>query len=260
MLTRQSICRKLGIDDFSYVEIEAKKRVVPEEAAALKEHLSHLKNARHEKMTLFFDQFLDTPTMDLFKRGVSLRLRYKRNGSRVYMQYKGPGFFHKGLLIRSEFSTPRLTHVMMEESHHDIVHFTETTVKDIVKRHTETRMAEAMRTHLGAGVLARITAGPIISIYQKDKFKVDLGSAFLEPSLDRIFAFHINKRGLHPLSSFCEFENEIKAPADARDAKLEHLEDLLKFNAKLAEQFNLRPEKLDKYHRCTSFFLPKGRH
>ena len=255
-LTRLSICERLGIDDFSFVEIEAKKRVVPEEAAALKEHLSRLKKVHHEKMTLFFDQFLDTPSMDLFKRGVSLRLRYKRNGSRVYMQYKGPGFFHKGLLFRSEFSTPRLMHVMMEESHHDIVHFTETTVHDIIEQHMHKRMAKAMKDHLGADVLSKISTGPIISVYQKDKFKVDLGSAFLEPSLDRIFAFHINKKGLHPLSSFCEFETEIKAPPDARDAKLEHLDDLLKFNAKLSEQFDLRPERLDKYHRCSSFFLP----
>jgi hypothetical protein len=71
-----------------------------------------------------------------------------------------------------------------------------------------------MHRHLGTAAVRRLTRAPIIALYQKEKFKVDLGSAFLEPSLDRVYAFHIEKNGLHPLSTFCEFENEIKAAGE----------------------------------------------
>lgn len=254
-----SICRRLAIDNPRSVEIEAKKRVLPEEAKDVEKYLLKRRKVIHQKGVFFFDQFLDTPQMELFKRGASLRLRYRRNGSSVYLQYKGPGFTIKGLLYRSEFSTERLQDVVMEESHHDIVQFSNTSVPRILRDHAEPGMVRAMTRHLGQNVLSRITECPILCFYQKEKFLVETGSAFLEPSLDRVFAFHIKAGGLHPLSTFCEYENEIKAPGGNLEAKLDHVEDLVEFDEELSEKFDLRLEPLDKYHRCASFFLPNRR-
>ncbi len=249
--------RRLDIDDLHFVEIECKKRVQPEEAADLKDWLLERKGVKHRKSVFFFDQFVDTPSYDLLKAGASLRLRYKRGGSAVYLQYKGPGFTKDGLLYRSEFSSAKLAGVFLEESHHDIVHFTDTSVAKILRSQASSQMAGAMQRHLGAKVVHRLTNASIIALYQKEKFEVDLGSAFLEPSLDKIFAFHIAKKGLHPLSTFCEFENEIKAGDGSLEAKLEHLDDLLEFNATVERNFDLKREPLDKYHRCASFFLKR---
>ena len=246
--------RKLAIDDLRFVEIECKKRVLPEEAAALKDWLSGRKGVKHQKSAYFFDQFLDTPSFDLLDAGASLRLRYKRNGTAVYLQYKGPGFVKDGLLYRSEFSSQRLDRLVREESHHDIVHFTDTSVAEILDRHAGPEMGAAMRLHLGNALVRRITSGPILALYHKEKFEVDLGSAFLEPSLDRVSAFHIAKKGLHALSTFCEFENEIKADGGSLESKFDHLPEMLKFNAAVEKRFDLRREPLDKYHRCASFF------
>ena len=251
-----SICRRLDIGDVRFIEIESKHRVLPEQAEALREHLLELKKVRHKKASFFFDQFLDTPKLDLLRLGASLRLRYKRDAAHVYLQYKGPGFHKAGVLYRSEFSSGRLADVVREESHHDVVHFTDTTVRDILETQAPTAMVRAMRRHLGSAVLARISVGTIVTLYQKDKFSVDLGSAELEPSLDRIFAFHISRTGLHPLSTFCEFENEVKAEQGDLRPKIEHLPDLLEFNGELAGKFDLRVERLDKYHRCAACFLP----
>jgi hypothetical protein len=247
--------RKLDIDDLRFVEIECKKRVEPEEAADLKDWLIDRKNVKHRKSTFFFDQFVDTPSNDLLRLGASLRLRYKRGGSAVYLQYKGPGFTKDGLLYRSEFSSAKLSGVFLEESHHDIVHFTDTSVAKILRSQASTAMAGAMQRHLGAKTVQRLTNASIIALYQKEKFEVDLGSAFLEPSLDKVYAFHIAKKGLHPLSTFCEFENEIKAGDGSLEAKLEHMDERLDFNAAVDKKFHLRREPLDKYHRCASFFL-----
>jgi len=251
----RSLMRKLAIDDLRFVEIECKKRVLPEESSELKKWLENRKGVKHQKSAFFFDQFLDTPTNDLLRAGASLRLRYKRNGAAVYLQYKGPGFTRDGVLYRSEFASSRLVGVFLEESHHDIVHFTDATVASILRGQATHEMSEAMHRHLGASVVRRITSGPIIALYQKEKFEVDLGSAFLEPSLDRVFAFHIAKKGLHPLSTFCEFENEIKAGGGSLEAKLEHMDEMHAFNAAVAKRFDLRREPLDKYHRCASFFV-----
>ena len=245
------ICDRLGIDNFQFVEIESKKRVLPSQAKDLQKFLH--KKAEFDKSSFFLDQFLDTPKNELREKGVSLRLRYKRNGSHVYLQYKGPGFKEDGLLYRSEFSSERLKGLLLEESHHDMINFTKTPIRAILTRHLGRDMRKAMRLHLGSTV-DRISVGPIICVYQKVKFKVKVGAAFLEPSLDRIFAFHINKVGLHPLSTFWEYENEIKAPAQSLDAKITHLPDLLEFDRKVCKRFDLKPEPLDKYHRCSSIF------
>ncbi|MFN0117341.1 MAG: CYTH domain-containing protein [Elusimicrobiota bacterium] len=252
-----SICRRLKIKDFRFVEIEAKKRILPSQAKEIKDFLLSKKKVKHVKTNFFFDQFLDTPKMDLFRLGASLRLRYKRNASYVVLQYKGPGFMADGLLYRSEFSSDKLKKVILEESHHDIVHFSKKTVQRILASDVDLPMLNAMKAHLGTTVLSQISTGPLLCFYQKDKFSVELGNAFLEPSIDRIFAFHINnKRGMHPLSVFWEYENEIKAAGRSLGAKLKHIPDLLDFDAKLCEKFDLKIEKLDKYHRTTSIFLP----
>jgi len=249
------ICERLGVEDCHYVEIESKMRVLPEQFKDLREWLKKRRKVRHTGLKSFFDQFLDTPGMDLLKAGASLRLRYKGDGTKVYLQYKGPGFHQDGLLFRSEFSSPRLEHLVLEESHHDIVHFTEASIRDILSQHVDPAMARAMRRHLGTQVVSRISKGPILALYQKDKFEVDLGEAFLEPSLDRLFAFHINRDGFHTMSTFCEYEDEIKSEVKDLDAKLERLGEMLEFDRKVVREFDLRRERLDKYHRCAATLL-----
>jgi len=251
------ICKRLGIDDPRFIEIEAKRRVVPERAQELKRWLTGRRGVKHQKSVTFFDQFLDTKRMSLFRKGASLRLRYKGNGSRVYLQYKGPGFHRNGLLYRSEFSTKRLKRLVLEESHHDIVQFNMETIQQLFREALPVPMAAAMRRHLGERTMRAVGQGPILCVYQKDKFLVDLGEACLEPSLDRVITFHISKTGLHPLSSFCEYENEIKAPEGSISRKLRHLDALMRFDAKLVRRFELRHERFDKYHRCGSFFIGK---
>jgi uncharacterized protein YjbK len=249
------ICRKLQTSDPRFVEIESKRKVVPEEAKDLRRHLMKLKKVHHDKQVTFYDQFLDTLDLQLLKRGASLRLRYKGDGSNVYLQYKGPGFHSNGLLYRSEFSSERLAHVVREESHHDMVTFANTSVKEILDKHVSPEMAHAMERHLGNGIIARVDHGPILCSYEKDKFIVDLGSAFLEPSLDRLFAFHVNRSGIHSVSTFWEYENEVKTKHESLEDKIEHIPELLEFDDALSKKFDLRPEKLDKYHRCASCFL-----
>jgi len=248
------LLRKLAIDDLRFVEIESKKRVLPEESEELKKWLLKRKGVRHAKSAYFFDQFLDTPSFDLLEAGASLRLRYKRGGTAVYLQYKGPGFIKDGLLYRSEFSSDRLDRLVREESRHDVVHFSNASVADILTHHADAAMGQAMRRHLGTSTVKRITSAPILALYHKEKFEADLGSAFLEPSLDRISAFRIAKKGLHALSTFCEFENEIKAAGGNLEAKFDHLPEMLKFNDAVEKRFELKHERLDKYHRCASFF------
>ena len=253
-LLKDRICERLRITDIRFVEIESKKRVLPEVAKELKKYLTNKKKVEHVKSSFFLDQFLDTPQMDLFRLGASMRLRYKKNCTEVYLQYKGPGFTEQGLLYRSEFSSGSLRNLTLEESHHDMIHFTKTPIQTILKRQVGPAMRTALRAHLGAAVLGRISVGPIICVYQKEKFKVKLGGAFLEPSLDRIFAFHINKAGLHPLSTFWEYENEIKAEGRSWEEKILHVPELLEFDEKISAKFNLKVEPLDKYHRCHSIF------
>lgn len=249
------ICRRLAIDDPAFVEIEAKRRVVPEDFDEIRGFLMKRKGVRHEKSAFFFDQFLDTPDMAIFRKGASMRLRYKRNGERVYLQYKGPGYRSKGILYRSEFSTERLRDVILEESHHDIVHFTHTSVKRILEDHSTPAMWRALRRHLGQSVINRITAAPLVCVFQKEKFEVGGERVFLEPSLDRLFAFHVGKKAPHPLSTFCEFEVEVKAADNELERKLKHIDEMLEFTQDMAQRFHLPPEPLDKYHRSASFFL-----
>ncbi len=248
---------RLKIDNPRNVEIEVKRRVEPGDLKKLRADLMRRKRVRHRKAAFFFDQFLDTPKMDVFRRGASLRIRYKGNGSRVYIQYKGPGFMARNLLVRSEFSSGALEDIVLEESHHDIVHFSEETIQHLLRERLPVEMRRAMRRHLGARTLGRISQGPILSFYRKDKFVVEEGDAVLEPSLDQIFAFHISRTGLHPVSSFCEYELEVKA--EDLETKLDTLERLRELDRKLTRRFRLPLERLDKYHRSASFFFPSVR-
>ncbi len=253
---REELYSALKIDDLRYVEIESKKRILPGQVKRLKKFISESKQTRHIKTTYFFDQFLDTPKMDLFRLGASLRLRFKKGGSKVYLQYKGPGFMENDLLFRSEFSSEALPRISLEESHHDAIHFAKTSVPHILKRYAGKAMVRAMNLHLGESLIGKISSAPIISLYQKDKYSVELGGgAYLEPSIDRVSAFHITKMGPYPLSTFYEYENEIKAVNSSLFSKLEYLDELIKFDRKVVRSFRLKTENLDKYHRCTSIFF-----
>lgn len=254
-----SICRRLETADPRFVEIESKFRVLPERAKDLREHLEDLKGVEHDKRTVFFDQYLDTPDFAILTRGASLRLRYKGAGTQVYLQYKGPGFRQNGLLFRSEFSSQKLDFVVREESHHDMVHFNDTSIREILEKHVAPEMSHAMQRHLGMGVISRINTGPVLCSYQKDKYVVELDEAYLEPSVDRLVVFHVNKRGLHGVSTFWEYENEIKCDGESLESKLDEIEELAKFDKALVKKFGLVPERHDKYHRCATQFVAKGR-
>lgn len=255
-MTEAALCWQLGIGDPRFIEIESKWRVTPEKAKRLLDHIKDMKGVRHEKRVTFFDQYLDTPHLDLLRLGASLRLRYRKNGSQVYLQYKGPGFRRNGLLYRSEFSSGRLDQLVREESHHDVVHFTEASVRKILHDQASPAMAEAMRRHLGNRVIDAIDTGHLICLYQKDKFSVELDGGRLEPSVDCVSAFHISRRGPHTMSVFWEYEDEAKAEDGSLSAKLTLLPRLKSFDATLARRFSLKPERLDKYRRCASCFLP----
>jgi len=256
MKTTAALCWELGIGDPRFIEIESKWRVEADGVKRLREHLEGLKGVRHEKRATFFDQYLDTPELDLLRLGASLRLRYRKSGTQVYLQYKGPGFRRGGLLYRSEFASRRLDRLVREESHHDVVRFTETSVREILHDQCDPAMAEAMRRHLGNALIDRIDTGHLICQYTKDKYSVELEGGSLEPSIDRVSAFHISRRGPHTLSNFWEYENEAKAADSALERKLALLPDLKAFDAALARRFELKPERLDKYRRCASCFLP----
>lgn len=251
------LCRRLDINDEHFIEIESKRRLLPEQAKKLKKNFESRGSVHHVKSSAFFDQFLDTARFDLLRLGASLRLRYKNNGSKAYLQYKGPGFFWRGVLWRSEFSSHPLKNLQREESRPRMIHFASADVEEIVEKHAEPPMKEAMRRHLGAGILKQIKVSPVISIYKKDKYAVELKSAYLEPSLDQIHAFQINNSGIHALSTFWEYENEIKTEDHSLEAKLRHLDHLLDFDAKIASRFKLPTERLGKYQRCASAYLLK---
>ncbi|MFA6003372.1 MAG: CYTH domain-containing protein [Elusimicrobiota bacterium] len=251
----RDICRRLDIEDPRHVEIEAKRRVRDGQAEKLRDHLFGLKGVRHVREAVFFDQYLDTPDLALLKKGASLRLRYKGDGTYVYLQYKGPGFWRDGVLVRSEFCSDRITRAVREESHHDIVHFADVSVRDILREHADPAMSGSMRRHLGEKILGRIDRGVILCLYRKDKFRVKTGSGFLEPSLDRLFAFHIRPSGLHPLSTFWEYEDEVKTADDDLGEKMERVADMRRFDARLAKRFDMPAERMDKYHRCAAHFL-----
>jgi len=249
------ICHKLRIKDSAKIEIEAKKKLSPDVAQQLKKYFSKKKGVRHIKSAVFVDQFIDTPDFDIFHSGSSLRIRYKGDGSNVYLQYKGHGFSHKGLLFRSEFSSGKIKSLVKEESHHDIIHFHDSKFRDILEKSIPRDMKEVLSKHFSPAIINKIKVAPVISIYRKEKYLVNLGKCALEPSLDHISAFHINRDSFHSVSNFWEYENEVKSRDNDLDAKLARVDDLLEFDAALAKKFPLHPEPLDKYHRILNCFM-----
>ena len=249
------ICHKLRVDDPAKIEIEAKKKLSPDSAEKLRKYLSGKKNVRHIKSAAFMDQFVDTPDFDIFHSGASLRIRYKGDGSNVYVQYKGHGFSHKGILFRSEFSSGKVKGLVREESHHDIIHFTGTGLKEVLDKYVPKEMRAVINSHLGPSVIKRVRVAPVICFYRKDKYLVEMGKVALEPSLDHISAFHINNGSFHSLSNFWEYENEIKSENNDLAAKVSRLDTMMDFDAELSKKFELHPEAMDKCHRVLSCFM-----
>ncbi|MCM2266243.1 MAG: CYTH domain-containing protein [Elusimicrobiales bacterium] len=249
------ICHKLRVSDPAKIEIEAKKKLSPESAEELQKYLNKKRGVKHIKTASFMDQFVDTPDFDIFHSGASLRIRYKGDGSNVYVQYKGHGFSHKGILFRSEFSSGKVKGLVREESHHDIIHFAGTGLKDVLDKYVPKEMRSVITDHLGPTVIKRVTTAPVICFYRKDKYLVDMGKVALEPSLDHISAFHINRGSFHSLSNFWEYENEIKSEENDLAAKVSKLDTMMDFDAELAEKFSLHAEPMDKYHRVMSCFM-----
>lgn len=252
------ICHKLRVTDPAKIEIEAKKKMSPDTALQLKRYFSKKKGVKHIKSAVFMDQFIDTPDYDIFHSGASLRIRYKGDGSNVYLQYKGHGFSHKGLLFRSEFSSGKLKNLVKEESHHDIIHFHESKFRDILEKSIPRDMKEVLSKHFSSSIINKIKVAPVISLYRKEKYLVQLGKCALEPSLDHISAFHINRDSFHSVSNFWEYENEVKSADNDLDAKLSKVDNLLEFDAELDKKFQLHPESMDKYHRILSCFIKKS--
>ncbi|KAF0126774.1 MAG: hypothetical protein FD189_1161 [Elusimicrobia bacterium] len=249
------ICEMLRVADPAQVEIEAKKKLSPATAENLRRYLSRKKKVRRIKSASFMDQFLDTSDFDIFRSGASLRIRYKGDGSNVYLQYKGRGFTHKGILFRSEFSSGRIKGLVKEESLHDMIRFAAGGLRKIMAKFVPVPMRKVLWAHLGPAIIARVTAAPVICFYRKEKYLVKTGGAYLEPSLDHISAFRINEGSFHSVSNFWEYENEIKSEGKDLAGKLERIRDLLEFDSRLAEKFPLYPEVMDKYHRVLSCFM-----
>jgi hypothetical protein len=248
------ICHKLRVGNPSKIEIEAKKKLSPVSARKLKKHFSVQKGVKHIKSAVFMDQFVDTPDYDIFHSGASLRIRYKGDGANVYVQYKGHGFSYKGILFRSEFSSGRIKGLVREESHHDIIHFAGTGLKELLEKFVPAEMRAVITSHLGLSVIQRVRVAPVICFYRKDKYLVELGKVALEPSLDHVSAFHIAGGAFHSLSNFWEYENEIKSRDNDLQGKLSKLDVMTGFDAELAKKFHLQPEAMDKYHRVLSCF------
>ena len=248
------ICRKLQITDDRFIEIEFKRKLDFEKFAVLKDYLLKHSTA-HEKSVYFFDQYLDTKDMAISKKGASLRIRYKQDGAKVYIQYKGPGFLQDGILFRSEFNSGKLQNIVLKEANNNFVHFDEKNIQGIIVNHIPLEMADAMKNHLGSKILSKISAGSLICFYKKEKFLVKKNEIMLEPSLDKISSFYTKGERIYPMATFCEYENEIKSEDKSLEYKLDNLDFLIKFDKTLAAKFDLPSERKDKYHRCLSFFI-----
>jgi len=254
------ICRKLGITDEKFIEIELKRRLHFAKYDKLREFLKKNSFSSAQPVS-FFDQYLDTKDLAMSQKGVSLRIRYKQDGAKVYIQYKGPGFLRNNILFRSEFNSGKLPNIVLKEHHNNFVHFNEKNVQDIILNHLPDEMAAALRDHLGAKILGKISVGNLICFYKKEKFLVKKGKIYLEPSLDKIYSFYVRGERIYPMATFSEYENEIKAENNSLEGKLDNLPFLLKFDRMIASKFGLPPERQDKYHRCLSLFaksLPKN--
>ncbi|MCX7944679.1 MAG: CYTH domain-containing protein [Deltaproteobacteria bacterium] len=255
-LTNTYILEKLRIEDSKKVEIELKKRLYESEYNDIIKFFEKRKKLRLIKINSFIDQFLDTEDFRVFRSGASLRLRYKGGGKNVYLQYKGPGFVLKNILFRSEFSSKKITSLVKEEGHRELIHFTEKSFMWIIENAVDGDMRRSMYKHLGADTIKNIKIGPVICFYKKLKYEYDISDdIYLEPSLDFLSAFHISKDSFHPMSSFYEYENEIKSRKNELLLKIKSIESLLEFEDDLNKRFKLIYELSDKYHRIMSYFV-----
>ncbi len=249
-----TICGTLKICDDRYVEIETKRQLKLTQYQHVKRYLETI-GAKHERSAFFFDQYIDTPDLEICRKGASLRIRYKQDGTKVYLQYKGPGFIKEGVLFRSEFNSGKLHDVVLEEDSSHMVHFDEKSVRKIIMNHVPDEMGYAMKRQLGQIILSRISMGHLICFYHKEKFILKSGKVILEPSLDKVYSFYVAHKRMHLMSTFCEYENEIKAKDNSLEEKLKNMPLLRRFNRKVLSKFDLPLEKKDKYHRCMSLFL-----
>ena len=252
-MTSSELCRLLSVDDDRLVEVESKWRLPVDAAKPLRHRLLELKGVEHEKRTTFLDQYLDTPDLRLLRGGASLRLRYRKSGAQVYLQYKGPGMRSDALHFRPEHRSESLDGIALEESDNNLLRFEQPSVAEILRTKAPAEMIEAMRRDLGHANVYSIDFAPILCQYRKDVFRVELEDAWLSPSIDRLCVFRLDRRGPLALSTFGEYENEVRA--GGLDAKLAALPALRAFDAALASEFGLTPEPLDKYGRCASGLL-----
>jgi len=248
------ICDRLAIKDSRDVEIESKRRILRKDFDRIRNFLIKEMHVEPKGTKVFFDQFLDTPQYDFLKKGASLRLRYKNDCSYIYLQYKGPGFSYGNMLFRSEFSYSD-HHLILKESKNEFIRFTTTKIQAILYSRKNSKMREAMLIHFGKKIVRNISHCPIMTQYSKEKFECHNKKSLLEPSLDRCFTFFMGKDGIHPIGVFCEMETEIKADKRSLEQKLEDLDSLFDFDSHVANKFKLSPERIDKYQRCTRFFL-----
>ncbi|MCX7958508.1 MAG: CYTH domain-containing protein [Deltaproteobacteria bacterium] len=259
-ITNAYILDKLRIIDSRKVEIELKKKLLEKEYYDIIKLFQKKKKIRLIKTNIFIDQFLDTRDFRVFHSGASLRLRYKGNGKNVYLQYKGPGFLLKNILFRSEFSSKKIDSLVKEEGHSDIIKFTEKSFMWILNNAVDDDMRRAMYEHLGSKVIRNIQIGPVICFYKKIKYEYDINEdIYLEPSLDFLSAFHINNNSFHPMSSFYEYENEIKSRKNSLLLKLKSIEHILEFEEEVHKKVRANYELTDKYHRIMKYFVRRNR-
>lgn len=249
------ICKKLKIDDEGFIEIEAKHRLGLKQEKDLKSFIEKI-GAKHKHSVSFFDQYIDTPNFMLFKKGASLRIRYKQHGRKVYLQYKGPGFLKDGILYRPEFNSGNIADIVLqEEPTRHTVQFIKRHFLSTIISHIPADMVKAMHVQLGPKILKEVSIGHLICSYTKDKFIVDYKNVQLEPSIDKIYSFFISKKRIHPMLTFCEYENEIKSENKSLKKKIDNISKLLAFDRKVVSKLDLKEEHKDKYHRCMSFFI-----
>ena len=244
------IVRRLGVRDSRSIEMESKWRVPPGRSNEVFRHLLKRDSLRYIGSRVFHDRFLDTPSLDLLGRGASLRLRYKRDGTKACLQYKGPGFRKDGVLFRPEFSSGDLAGFSSGGGCQRRMLLRADAVRRLLSARRGGELLRHLRRDMGGAVVGRIGPLDLVCTYHKEKFGFAIRGHSFEPSLDRIVVVRTSGAGAPVVSVLCEFENEIR-PARADDAgRLEMVAAMGKFDRALAGRFGLRAERRDKYGRC----------
>jgi len=252
-MTPVELCRSLGVEDHRLVEIESKWRLSAATAKSLRGFLKQLEGVEHVKRSTFFDQYLDTSDLRLLRADASLRLRYRKSGGQVYLQYKGPGVRRGAVHYRSEYRSDRLDHLVLDQSQSELLSFERASVPVLLETHSEPEMLAAMRRDLGDAVVRAIDRATVLCQYQKDVFRVELAQASLAPSIDRLCVFRLDGAGPFAMSPLWEYENQ--AAATGLSDKLAAVPAMNEFDAQLASDFDLTHEPLDKYRRCAGGML-----